>query len=55
MDNMTDYSYWKVEWKRNGFVGVTDGQNHVVFTDREWNEILLEREFEKEWDKYPYE
>lgn len=47
---MKDYSLWKVEWQRNGMVGVTDGQNHVVFTEKEWNRIRVDKEIYGEKD-----
>jgi hypothetical protein len=45
---MRKYLFWTIEWKRNGMVGITDGINHVVFTEAEWNEIRLQEEFNKE-------
>lgn len=48
MSDNVKYFHWKEEWKRNGNVGVSDGQNHIVFTEREWNEIRLQKELERE-------
>lgn len=45
---MKDYKFWKVEWNRNGMVGISDGDSHIEFTEDEWNHIRLEQEFERE-------
>ncbi len=50
------YENWVLQWRRNGNVGITDGENHVVLTESEWNQILIKRELGREMEGgYPEE